>query len=202
MFSGIIQKIGVVREVMRRKDGSGRLTIHSEPWTPALVVGESIANNGVCLTVTKSEGPDFTFDLLDETFNKTNLGDLRLDDLVNLERALRMGDTIGGHFVSGHVDGTGTTSAWEPVGHDFIWRIRCPKAITDGMVPKGSIAIDGISLTIVDLTDGEFSVHIIPHTVSHTNLLRVHVGQKVNLETDMLGKYVARLVKAQVPSVA
>jgi len=102
MFSGIIQKIGVVKEVMRRKDGSGRLTIHCEPWSPELVVGESIANNGVCLTVTKVTGQDFTFDLLDETFNKTNLGDLRLDDLVNLERALRMGDTIGGHFVSGH----------------------------------------------------------------------------------------------------
>lgn len=194
MFSGIIQKVGIINKVERSADGSGRLKIQFDPWPEPIVMGESIANNGVCLTVTGIQGNAISFDLLDETFNRTNLGDLKEGDLINLERSLRLGDTIGGHFVTGHVDGVGVTSAWEPHGRDFIWRIQCPGAITDGMVPKGSISCDGISLTIVDLKDGEFSVHIIPHTIECTNLQRAAAGQKVNLETDMLGKYVARLV--------
>jgi riboflavin synthase len=199
MFSGIIQQVGTVRGVERGADGSGRLVIVCAPWDTPVQQGESIANNGVCLTVTANTGDTLSFDLLDETFNRTNLGDLRPGDPVNLERALRVGDEIGGHFVTGHVDGTGTTAAWEPHGRDFIWRVACDRVITDGMVPKGSIALDGISLTVVDLADGAFSVHIIPHTVAHTNLQRVKVGARVNLETDMLGKYVARLVRQQRP---
>lgn len=198
MFSGIIQKVGIINKVVRSADGSGRLTIQFDPWPEPIVMGESIANNGVCLTVTGIDGNRVSFDLLDETFNRTNLGDLKEGDLINLERSLRLGDTIGGHFVTGHVDDVGVTSAWEPHGRDFIWRIQCSKAITDGMVPKGSISCDGISLTIVDLKDGEFSVHIIPHTIECTNLQRAAAGQKVNLEMDMLGKYVARLVKQQI----
>ena len=195
MFSGIIQKVGIVENVVRANDGSGRLHISCDPWTEPLTIGESIANNGVCLTLTGISGHVLSFDLLDETFNRTNLGDMQKGDPINLERALRVGDVIGGHFVTGHVDGFGVTSAWEPHGRDFIWRITCDKAITDGMVPKGSICCDGISLTIVDLADGAFTVHIIPHTVEETNLRSVKVGQKVNLETDMLGKYVARLIR-------
>lgn len=189
MFSGIIQKVGRIESVARAADGSGRLTMSCEPWPQSIQLGESIANNGVCLTVTNIAANSFSFDLLNETFNRTNLGDLQTGDLVNLERALRVGDVIGGHFVTGHVDGVGVTSAWEPIGRDFIWRVQCPVTITNGMVPKGSIALDGISLTIVDLKDGEFSVHIIPHTVAHTNLQKIRVGLQVNLETDMLGKY-------------
>jgi riboflavin synthase len=194
MFSGIIHKIGQVESVVRQADGSGRLTVSCDAWPEPVAKGESIANNGVCLTVTQVNANALSFDLLDETFNKTNLGDLNQGGIVNLERALRVGEVIGGHFVTGHVDGVGVTSAWESHGRDFIWRIQCPKILTDGMVSKGSIACDGISLTIVDLADGAFSVHIIPHTVTHTNLLRVHIGAKVNLETDMLGKYVARMM--------
>ena len=200
MFSGIIQKVGKIEQVDRASDGSGRLTMSCDAWPEPVQLGESIANNGVCLTVTESRNNMFSFDLLDETFKKTNLGDLKTGDLVNLERALRVGDVIGGHFVTGHVDGVGVTSAWEANGRDFIWRIQCPVAITNGMVPKGSIALDGISLTIVDLKDGEFSVHIIPHTVEHTNLQRVRVGANVNLETDMLGKYVARMIGVMRPA--
>ena len=195
MFSGIVEKVGVIESVERGADGAGRLTMRCEPWPEPLVLGESIANNGVCLTVTGLLDGAISSDLLDETFNRTNLGDLKPGDLINLERSLRLGDTIGGHFVTGHVDGVGVTSAWEPHGRDFIWRIRCDKVITDGMVPKGSISCDGISLTVVDLEDGAFSIHIIPHTITNTNLQRVAVGQKVNLENDMIGKYVARLVK-------
>jgi len=195
MFSGIVQKLGRLEKVVRGADGSGQLHVSCALWPETLVPGESIANNGVCLTLTKASGNELSFDLLDETFNRTNLGDLKVGDLVNLERALRVGEVIGGHFVTGHVDGVGVTSAWESHGRDFIWRIACGKSMTDGMVPKGSISCDGISLTIVDLKDGEFSVHIIPHTVEHTNLQQVTVGRKVNLETDMLGKYVARLVR-------
>ena len=175
MFSGIVQKIGSIKSIVRKPDGSGRLTVHSEPWSSPLVVGESIANNGVCLTVTQVNGQDFSFDVLDETFNKTNLGDLRMEDIVNLERALRVGDVIGGHFVTGHVDGTGVTSAWEPNGRDFIWCVHCPKALTDGMVPKGSIAIDGISLTIVAKDPESFSVSLVQYTQEHTNLSLIHI---------------------------
>jgi riboflavin synthase len=195
MFSGIIQKVGRIASVTRNADGSGRLSVSCDPWPEALSPGESIANNGVCLTVTGVKGNEVFFDLLDETFNKTNLGDLKAGDLVNLERALRVGEVVGGHFVTGHVDGVGVTSGWESHGRDFIWTITCPVELTNGMVPKGSIAIDGISLTIVDLSDGKFSVHIIPHTVANTNLRNVSIGAKVNLETDMLGKYAIRMMK-------
>lgn len=195
MFTGIIQQVGLIKSVVRNRDGSGTLQIQHAPWTTPIVIGESIANNGVCLTVTRSTDSMLEFDLLDETFKRTNLGDLKAGDLVNLERALRAGEVIGGHFVTGHVDGVGVTSGWEPHGRDFIWRIRCDESITGGMVPKGSIACDGISLTIVDLKDGEFSIHIIPHTVSGTNLRKAAAGQKVNLETDMLGKYVLKAIR-------
>ena len=194
MFSGIVQQVGTIKQVVRGPDGSGRLTITARPWPTPIGIGESIANNGVCLTVTRVENGDLSFDLLNETFIRTNLGDLKPGDWVNLERALRVGDEIGGHFVTGHVDGVGITTAWEPHGRDFIWRMSCSREMAKGMVPKGSIACDGISLTIVDLSDEGFSVHIIPHTVANTNLRAVNVAVKVNLETDMLGKYVARLV--------
>lgn len=196
MFSGIVQKVGTVVRVDRNKDGSGRLLVDAAAWDTPIVAGESIANNGVCLTVTKTEGSVMAFDLLHETFERTNLGDLASGSLVNLERALRVGDVVGGHFVTGHVDGYGITTAWQPHGRDFIWRISCARSLSLGMVPKGSIACDGISLTIVDLADDAFSVHIIPHTVEYTNLKSVAIGQKVNLETDMLGKYVTRAVAA------
>lgn len=196
MFSGIIQQVGVVSSVSRNADGSGRLAIKSSSWAEPVVLGESIANNGICLTVTDIKHDLLGFDVLDETFKRTNLGDLQPGNLVNLERALRVGETIGGHFVTGHVDGTGVTTALDMHGRDIIWRIRCEKHLTDGMVPKGSIACDGISLTIVDLQDGEFSVHLIPHTLSHTNVKGALPGQRVNLETDMLGKYVSRLIRA------
>jgi len=195
MFSGIIQKLGEIVDVSREDDGSGRLLIQCDLWSEPLIPGESIANNGVCLTLTGIQGQTLSFDVLDETFNKTNLGALKKGDIVNLERALRVGDVIGGHFVTGHIDGTGITSAWDQQGRDYIWRIECSNTMTKGMVPKGSISCDGISLTIVDLTEHEFSVHIIPHTVENTNLKRAKVGSKVNLETDMLGKYVARSIE-------
>lgn len=198
MFSGIIQQVGKIKNVIRDSDGSGRLVIETKPWNTKLALGESIANNGVCLTITDINLSDdkcvLSFDLLNETFVRTNLGDLKTGDPVNLERALGAGELIGGHFVTGHVDGVGTTTAWEPNGRDFIWRISCSREMALGMVPKGSIACDGISLTIVDLDNESFSVHIIPHTVENTNLCVAKVGQQVNLETDMIGKYVARLV--------
>jgi len=196
MFSGIVQKLGEVHDVNRKDDGSGRMQIHCDLWPEPLVPGESIANNGVCLTLTSIQDRTLSFDILDETFNKTNLGTLKRGDLVNLERALRVGDVIGGHFVTGHVDGTGITSGWEQQGRDYIWRIESSSTMTRGMVPKGSVTCDGISLTIVDLTDHGFSVHIIPHTVENTNLKRAKIGTMVNLETDMLGKYVARSIEA------
>lgn len=192
MFTGIIQKTGTVTGFDRLPDGAGRLALDCDPWADGLKLGESISTNGVCLTVTSVQHRIVVFDLLAETIDRTNLGELGKGDLVNLERALRVGDALGGHFVTGHVDGTGVTLAWEPVGRDIVWRMQCDVALTNGMVPKGSIACDGISLTIVDLADGEFSVHIIPHTLAHTRLSRARLGCRVNLETDMLGKYILR----------
>lgn len=194
MFSGIIEKLGTLHSVQRSESGDGRLEVACDPWDQPYQLGESIAVNGVCLTLTASGGGILGFDLLDETFRKTNLGDQAPGDRVNLERSLRLGDTIGGHFVTGHVDGVGTTHAMTPVGRDWIWSIHCGPDLLRGMVPKGSIACDGISLTIVDLTEQGFTVHIIPHTWEQTTVQHHKPGTRVNLEADMLGKYVQRYV--------
>ncbi len=193
MFSGIIEKKGQVKSIVRR-DKDGVLVIDGGTWDRELVIGESIAVNGVCLTLTRHEKGLLSFDVLNETFERTNLGDHQPGMPVNLERSLRVGDTVGGHFVTGHVDGTGVTDSFTPVGRDRIWKIACGEDLTAGMVPKGSIACDGISLTIVDLGPGFFTVHLIPHTCEVTNLSAAKPGNRVNLETDMLGKYVKRIL--------
>lgn len=199
MFSGIVEKTGTLHSVTRSDTGDGSLIVSCSPWEQPYVVGESIAVNGVCLTLTSINEDGLRFDLLDETFQKTNLGSRGPGDIVNLERSLRLGDTIGGHFVTGHVDGVGITHAMTPVGRDWIWSIHCPENLLRGMVPKGSIACDGISLTIVDLTHEGFTVHIIPHTWEQTTVRHHQPGVAVNLEIDMLGKYVQRYVASIQP---
>lgn len=200
MFSGIVDRLGVVERV-ERDAKEGRLFIRlPTPWPGKLVKGESIAVNGVCLTLTGVTGRVMRFDVLDETFRKTNLGFKQAGQPVNLERSLKVGDTIGGHFVSGHVDDTGVLRKVTPVGRDWIINVRCPRRLMGGVVPKGSISLDGISLTVVDVLKDGLTVHIIPHTWTNTDLSSLRIGDAINVELDLLGKYVQRAVEAAIPS--
>ena len=194
MFTGIVQKKGELTFVER--DGeAGRIVIELDaPFNRSIALGESIAVNGVCLTVVECSGRSLSFDLLAETFNTTNLDQLMVGDPVNIEPALAMGDPLGGHWVTGHIDGTGHVVQIDQVDRDWTFTFKPPKALLPLLVMKGSIAIDGVSLTIAALEQETFSVCIIPHTYTHTNFSSFKVGDSVNLEADLLGKYVQRIL--------
>ena len=190
MFTGLIQKIGTVKRVSR---GEGLVVeIEFEPWAKPLEEGESVAVNGVCLTVAKFNATRFTADVLEETVSRTGIGDLIPGDKVNLERALRAGDSMGGHIVQGHVDCRGTIAAKTPKGRDFQLKIRCGRVLAAQSVLKGSIAVDGVSLTISAIGDDYLCVDLIPTTAKETILGTKQVGAKVNLEGDIVGKYIAK----------
>ena len=192
MFTGLIQKIGTVKRISR---GSGLvLEIGFEPWARPLEKGESVAVNGVCLTVVNFDERRFTADVLRETESRTGLGELVPGAKVNLERALRAGDPMGGHIVQGHVDCRGAVLAKEPKGRDFRLRIVCGRVLAAQSVVKGSIAVDGVSLTITGVGEDWLSVDLIPTTAAETTLGAKKVGDKVNLEGDVLGKYVAKSI--------
>jgi riboflavin synthase len=193
MFTGIIQKTGVVRSVGRVNDGWS-LQIGCIPWRSQLETGESIAVHGVCLTVTSYNADSFTTDLLDETREKTVLRRVQTGSRVNLERALAIGDRLGGHLVTGHVDETGTVRDITSRNRDYLLRIGCSAYLAGQSVSKGSITIDGVSLTISGLGDDWIEVNIIPHTWHATTLCEHRVGDNVNLEGDIIGKYIARLM--------
>lgn len=197
MFTGLVQKTGTVKRVSR---GVGLvLEIGFEPWTRPLEKGESVAVNGVCLTVVDFNETRFTADVLEETEARTGLGALLPGAKVNLERALRAGEPLGGHIVQGHVDARGVISAKEPRGRDFRLKIRCPRVLAASSVLKGSITVDGVSLTISAIGNDFLAVDVIPTTASSTTLGSKRVGDSVNLEGDVLGKYVAAAV--QKPSL-
>ena len=190
MFTGIIQKIGTVKRISR---GAGLVVeIGFEPWAKPLEEGESVAVNGVCLTVARCDQARFTADVLDETVSRTGIGDLVPGERVNLERALRAGDSMGGHIVQGHVDCRGTVTAKTPKGRDFQLKVRCGRVLAAQSVLKGSIAIDGVSLTISAIGDDWLGVDLIPTTAQETILGTKAVGDKVNLEGDIVGKYIAK----------
>ena len=194
MFTGIV-RLGRVESV-EMQGASGRITVTPDrPWEEPIVLGDSIAVNGACLTVAAMDGETLSFDVLTETFDKTNLGEKSAGSVVNLERALAMGDTLGGHIVTGHVDGAGTVRKITPVDRDFKFEIECSKDMLMLMVYKGSISIDGISLTVAELLDDGFIVHIIPHTMEETDMSEFKPGTKVNLEADILGKHVQRILE-------
>lgn len=191
MFTGLIQKIGRVRRVSW---GRGLvLEIGFEPWSEPLVKGESVAVDGVCLTVCDCDRTRFTADVLAETVRRTGMADLRPGARVNLERAMKAGDRFGGHVVQGHVDGRGALLARKSKGRDFALRFKCPRTIAAATVIKGSIAINGVSLTVSGLGDDWLEVDVIPTTASETNLGALRVGDGVNLESDVLGRYAGRI---------
>ena len=190
MFTGLVQKVGRVRRVSR---GRGLvLEFQFEPWPEPLEKGESVAVDGVCLTVCDCDATRFTADVLGETERRTGLAELLPGARVNLERALRAGDRFGGHVVQGHVDGRGTVAARVPKGRDFALRIACPRAVAAATVLKGSVAVNGVSLTVSGLGDDWLQVDVIPTTAAETNLGALRPGDRVNLEGDVLGKYAIR----------
>lgn len=190
MFTGIIEELGVVTNIKLLPD-SAELCIQAEKVLEETKLGDSIAVNGVCLTVIRLGLREFTVDVMAETLAKTSLAQLKPGSKVNLERALQLSSRLGGHLVSGHVDSVGTISRITSQGIAYVYEIGIPPSLSLFVLPKGSIAIDGISLTVVQVSNDSFSVSLIPHTFSHTTLGLKKVGDKVNLETDMIGKYVA-----------
>jgi riboflavin synthase len=198
MFTGIIEETGTVRNISL-SGSSGRIQVGASVVLEGTKVGDSIAVNGVCLTVTSIDGRSFTADVMAETLRRSNLGQLRGGDLVNLERAMPAEGRFGGHIVSGHIDGTGTIAGMEKEGNATWVRIRTAAALLALIVEKGSIAIDGISLTVAQVGAEDFAVSIIPHTSANTTLLRKRIGDTVNLENDIVGKYVQRLVGQAQP---
>lgn len=189
MFTGLVETLGTVRRVA--PDGAGRtLTIAAPTVAPGLDLGASVAVNGTCLTVVAHDLESCSFQAGPETLRCTNLGELAVGDRVNLERSLRMGDRLGGHWVQGHVDGIGRVADRDRQGDWELFWFSCPAELARQMVPKGSVAVDGVSLTLVDVAADRFSVALIPHTLAATTLGFKRPGATVNLETDILAKYV------------
>lgn len=189
MFTGIIHNTGIVESWRFGRQG-GKLTIAARQKFKKVSLGESIAINGCCLTVVKTKKNTLVFDVSDETLRKTGLGFYTKGKNVNLERALRPLDRLGGHFVLGHVDGVGKISSIQKKPRSVFYRILYPKKFSHLLIEKGSIAIDGISLTVCDLQKSSFGLCVIPHTLKATHLKDLKVGDLVNLEFDVLGKYV------------
>jgi riboflavin synthase len=197
MFTGLIEEAGSVQELARQ--GAGwRLRVAAGGLLASVALGDSISVNGCCLTAAALGQGWVAFDLLEETLRVTNLGGLMPGMAVNLESSLRVGGKLGGHFVTGHIDGTGEIVLLESRGADHHLRVRAPAGSGRLLVPKGSVAIDGISLTVGEVAGDVFSVWLIPHTWGVTNLSGRRVGDRVNLEFDMLGKYVDQLLAARL----
>jgi riboflavin synthase len=191
MFTGLIEEVGWVREI-RTEGDLVRLRIAGPETAAGLAIGDSVSVDGACLTVTRLQGRWFEVELSAETLTRTTLGGLAPSDPVNLERPCRPTDRLGGHIVTGHVDGVGTILDIQQVGGMWRFSFRYPEVLRPLLVEKGSIAVDGISLTIAGLRDAAFDVAVVPYTYSHTTLGKKGVGRRVNLEADLIGKYVIR----------
>jgi riboflavin synthase len=196
MFTGLVEETGELLSLERSTAGA-RLSVRAPVVSQEIRVGDSVAVNGCCLTVTTYEGEILAFDLLEETLSRTNLGGLKTGAPVNLERALAAQARLGGHFVQGHVDTTSPVVSFEQVKADYRLEIALPREFAQYVAFKGSVAIDGISLTVAEVRDTSFVVWIIPHTFSVTNLRAKKAGDAVNLEFDLLAKYVERILSAR-----
>ncbi len=198
MFTGIVTATGTVRRLAPRDKGL-ELALDAGPLAGELRVGESLAVNGVCLTVRHRRGETVAADLMPETARVTTLGSLRPGDRVNLEPALRLGDRLGGHLVTGHVDGVGTIRSVRREGNAVLVEVAAPPSVSRYLVPKGSVAVDGVSLTVSACAGDGFTVSLIPHTLAVTTLGRLRAGDRVNLEADLVGKYVLRHLETNPP---
>lgn len=194
MFTGLVEEIGEIKSIQKGAK-SARITIKAEKVLYGTKIGDSINTNGVCLTVTDLNSNSFSVDVMAETIRSSNLGNLKSGSVVNLERALMASDRLGGHIVSGHIDGTGTIIDFTKEDNAIWVSVETTVDILKYIVHKGSITIDGISLTVAYVDDNIFKVSIIPHTKSETTLLNKKMGDVVNLESDMLAKYVEKLLK-------
>ena len=190
MFTGIVEELGKVVS-LERSGGGGRIAVQARKALEGTAPGDSILVNGACLTVSGISAAQVEMDLLGETLSRTNLGSLRPGDTVNLERALTPQSRLGGHFVVGHVDGTGTITRFERAGEDWVLEVEAPSEIVAKLSPKGSVAVDGISLTVVSIAPPGrgFTVNLTPHTLSATNLKARKPGEKVNIEIDIFARY-------------
>jgi riboflavin synthase len=193
MFTGIIREIGKV-ERAQKKGGGLRITVHAPRSASELRINDSVSVNGVCQTVIECDETSFTVEAVEETLSKTTLANLRDGSLVNLELPLRLDDRIGGHLVQGHVDGVGTVVSLHKLANSWLVTVDIPHDFLRYVIPIGSIAIDGVSLTIASLRESRITVSLIPHTLEETTLKSLGVGSKVNLEFDLIGKYIERLV--------
>jgi riboflavin synthase len=196
MFTGLIEEIGEIQNIIKSVK-SARILIKAKVILDGVKLGDSISTNGVCLTVTGYTAGNFTVDAMAETLRRSNLKHLTAGDKVNLERALRAGDRLGGHMVSGHIDGTGTITSYEREDNAVWVTILAEPEILKYIVHKGSIAIDGVSLTVAYIDEHVFKVSIIPHTRDLTMLLKKKAGDEVNLECDMIGKYIEKLLSVK-----
>jgi riboflavin synthase len=194
IFTGIIEELGVVKSIAIN-GASGCITIKAEKVLEGTQLGDSIAVNGTCLTVTSINSDGFSADVMAETVKRTSLSQVGKGDLVNLERAMILNGRFGGHIVSGHIDGTGTITKYTKEENAIWVTIKAPDEILDLIVEKGSICIDGISLTVATVSDQDFQVSIIPHTAKETTLIHKKVGSLVNLENDIVGKYIKKLME-------
>ena len=196
MFTGLVEEVGRVTVLEAKAGaGAGRLGLSAGTVTGGTRIGDSILVNGACLTVDDIEGDALIFYTMPETLRRTALGDLTEGSAVNLERAMAVGGRLGGHIVQGHVDGVGEVLDVRPEDDAEIWTFSAPETVLRYAVEKGSICVDGISLTVVSVESGRFTVSILPHTRSNTNLGQLDVGDRVNLEADVVGKYVERLLQ-------
>jgi riboflavin synthase len=193
MFTGLIEGVGKVAS-LRLNRRAARLTVTTRLSVRSMDLGASIAVNGACLTVVTKGKQEFTVDVSPETLKRTNLEQLGAGTVVNLERPLRLQDRLGGHLVTGHVDGIGTVSSIETKGEFTFFHFQVPAPLGSLLVSKGSVAVDGISLTVNECSRRQFSVTIVPFTLQRTNLRARRVGDKVNIETDLIGKYVRRFL--------
>ena len=194
MFTGLIEEVGKVKEINRKVDGIN-VSIEAKNILDDIKIGDSIAVNGVCLTVVSLSDRGFSFDVSKETLDRSNLKFLKIGEYVNLERALKVSDRLGGHIVQGHVDTVGSITKITPLGEHTIFEIEIPPEYLNLVVEKGSIAIDGISLTINSIKNNRLFFNIIPHTIKSTNLQFRKVGDMVNIEFDVIGKYVWNMLE-------
>ncbi|MEZ0005487.1 riboflavin synthase [Flavobacterium sp. 28YEA47A] len=191
MFTGIIETLGTIKDL--RKEGENIHITISASVTNELKIDQSVSHNGVCLTVVGISDDQYTVTAIKESIDKTNIGDWKLDDQVNLERAMKLGDRLDGHIVQGHVDQTGTCISIEEANGSWYYTFEYDPKLSNITIEKGSITVNGVSLTVVNSKKNAFSVAIIPYTHEHTNFKNFKVGTKINLEFDVIGKYVTRL---------